>query len=362
MIHTFELTKDISQDEYETISKQLGAITYVNKTAVYRGLYTNGITVFFSKNIYNKAPECIRIKYQISPSRLTGSRNHLALYEYSRDDRITEKINELLMSKSHHLPCVEQCLLSRCDFTFDTRWENEDMAKSYIRLLNRAYIPNGFERYMIYSKSGKRTIPSKNDFNIYIQNKINIDIYNKKEAMKDHNKKSRKALRYTQDELDCASGIIRFEIRCMGSIMRKLCENKKANTLEKFLESSSYICDELFSYYFKRIFGKGFFHTLNDAIYEINNSGFYKNTKAELVDFLKTANEKRSINKAFEQMKYTTEKDKKCLLSAFDKIHLGYITVPGRMKKILLCPVPSPYILYCEYGNKQLVFDNIPNT
>lgn len=355
MIHTFQLAKTVNEKEHEKIRTSLKGLTYTkNNVAVFYGLYEKGIMIYFKRKPFTKkdSPEFI-VEYVINPSRLVGNDSFIALYTPDENEDISGLIDTQLFNASCHLPRVRSCEMTRCDFTFDVRVGDENSAKEYIKLINRAYIPYGFERYMVYSKNGKRYIPSKNDFNIYIKNKINIVIYNKKEAMKDYNKRALKRFRYDDKTIDSADGIIRFEIRCMGSFMKRLINESKASNINEFLAASEDIGKKLFLYYYEKIFGSLQFLFLQEAIDEINSSKFSKYTKLDMIDFLKTANRKRSINKALDELGYTSGKDKEVLLDKFRKLNLSFVTIPCRSKNTLDYPVLSPLGYYVFYGDGQ---------
>lgn len=297
MIHTFQISKSMDYSTYCKIIASLEQVNYdknSNKSYLcsYYGLYEQGITIEFKRFALCSRESQYVIDYIINPSRLCGNDSFLALYLHDISIDIPARINNLLLGKSKYLPLADECNLTRCDFTFDVKMNSEKAVKDYIKLLNRAYIPNGFERYMIYSRSSKRAVLSKNDFNTFIKNRINIQIYNKKEAILDHNRRSIKKHRYSTADIEQTKGIVRFEIRLMRHLINGICQKRSISSLNDFLNCSQEICDELFTYYFEKIFGGHRFLTLRDTIDLIESSGFYQKTKCELIDFVKTVNEK----------------------------------------------------------------------
>lgn len=345
-IHTFELTSILTNDRYYKIQNTLKKKDKSKWKAehngmLYFGLRENGILIYMfilkKKNYYS-----YRIIYRISARRVIEKNNYVDLFDLQLYDDLELEANRLLFEKSNLLPKLNECDLTRIDFSHNAELENQHQVKAYIKTIKNGYIPPKHYEFLIYSETGKRYIPPKNDFTFFKDSYVEISIYNKKAQMKQDDY-------YPKSEIDRASNIVRMEIRCYKKLIKKYCEKNNINSLRRFMGCCSKLGDELYNKYLLKISGSGSIYTLKETNKRIDMSEFRKKDIRLMKEFVKDIN-RCGATETFEVYKVKYSKAiLKRMLELFEIIDTSFITVPVRESKLFENgKVPSPLELYNE--------------
>ena len=137
-IHTFEITCKLSGYRYKKIHRDLmacGSDYYKNKC---KALRDKGIMITLIKRELDDGFQFILV-YRINPTRMKkdNGENYIDLYNSNYSGEIINMANEIISGLSSHLPCIEECSLSRVDFCVNIRMKKEKQIKQCIKLLNQ---------------------------------------------------------------------------------------------------------------------------------------------------------------------------------------------------------------------------------
>ena len=336
-IHTFEVSTMLTNEKYYNIQKDFkekdkSKWKSTKNGMQYWGLADNGILINMFQ-IKKKDYYAYSITYRISARRVMEKNNFVGLFNTQNYDELEEMVNELLKSKSLLLPKLKKCSLRRLDFCVNTRLDNQEQVKAYIKTAKRANVPSKLEVYKEYDKISKRQKPTKDDFTVYASEYVAISIYNKYMEMKKENKENKTV--FPDSELERAKNIVRIEIRCMEGKIKALEEKYKIHTISDFMRYADKIGKDLHSYYLSKIFGKGTIYTLKEALHRIDMSEYKPETIKLLKEFIVEANECRSVVETVKIYKsiYGKKKVKK-ILWMLDNIDTNYVTVTNSDAKL----------------------------
>lgn len=345
-IHTFELTSILTNDKYYKIQKTLkikdkSKWKSERNGMLYFGLREKGILIYMfilkKKNYYS-----YRIIYRISARRVLDKNNYVDLFDLQLYDELELEANRLLFEKSNSLPKLNDCDLTRIDFCHNAELENQHQVKAYIKTIKNGYIPPKHNEFLIYSETGKRFIPPKNDFTFFKNDYVEISIYNKKAQMKQDDY-------YPKSEIDRASNIVRMEIRCYKKLIKEYCEKHNITSLRRFMGCCGNLGNELYNKYLSKISGSGCIYTLKETNQRIDMSEFRKKDIKLMKEFVKDIN-LHGAPETFEVYKKEYSKAiLKRMIGLFEIIDTSFITLPVREAKLFDSgKLPSPLKLYYE--------------
>ena len=286
------------------------------------------------------------IIYRISARRVIDNNNYVGLFNTKNYSELEEKVNELLKEKCVYLPKLKKCKLKRMDFCINAKLENQEQVKAYIKTVKRANVPSKLEIYEQYDRISKRKKPTKDDFTVYSSEYISVSIYNKYMEMK-----KEKAGVFPEDELQRAKNIVRIEIRCMDGKIKALRKKYDIKTIAEFMSNANKIGKALYKYYLSKIFNAGMICTLKEALLRIEQSGYKLENINLLKEFVKDANESRSVAETFRMYKSTIGKtETKRILFMLDNIDTSCVTVTNADAKLFDNGyIPTPLELYKEF-------------
>lgn len=341
-IHTFEVRNQITKEESYKIQNALKMDKDKWKGEEngmsYWGLSDKGILIHThllkKKDFYS-----YYIIYRISAQRVIENDNFVGLFNTKNYDNLKKKINKLLKDKSEHLPLIDACKLSRLDFCLNIELESQEQVKAYVKMARCVIIPEYLKQRVYYDKVSKRTKPLKDDMTVYSNNYIEVSIYNKFMQMKKEEKNI-----YSDEDLSTAKNILRIEIRCMKKKLKELKKKFNVHTIDAFMRNADDIGRYLYKYYLSRMFGTGEIYTLK-KVKERFALGDLKPKNVELLtNFLKYANELRSVNKAYEI--YCEDNGKKAtrnILNKLNYVNTSFVTATSRDAKLFhRNTIPSP--------------------
>lgn len=347
-IHTFEVKKQITKEESYKIQDALKMDKDKWKSEEsgmsYWGLSHKGILIH-TYLLKKKGFYSYYIIYRISAQRVIENNNFVELFNTQNYDNLKKKINKLFKDKSKYLPLIDELNLSRLDFCLNVELENQQQVKAYIKISRCAVIPEHLKQRVYYDKVSKRTKALKDDITVYINNYIEVSIYNKFMQMKKEEKKI-----YSDEDLNTAENILRIEIRCMKKKLKELKKKFDIKTIDDFMKNADEIGGYLYKYYLSRMFGTGEIYTFKKAKEGVA-LGDLKPKNVELITkFLESANESRSTNKAYEAYcKAYGKKETRYILNKLNYVNTSYVTVTSRDAKLFYGDtVPSPLDLVAE--------------
>ena len=349
-IHTFEVSSTLTNDRFYSIQKDLklkdcSKWMSVKNGMKYFGLSEKGIIINMYQ-IKKKDFYSYSITYRISARRVMNNDDFVGLFNAKDYIDLKDEVNQLLKSKSDHLPKLNHCKLRRLDFCVNAELDNQEQVKAYIKTAKRSNIPAGLEVFTEYDKTSKRTKPTKDDYTVFSDRYIAISIYNKYREMK-----KQKDGVFPASELERAKNIVRIEIRCMENKIKTLKKKYDIKTISEFMSRADKIGNELYKYYLSKIFNKGTIYTVKEALSQINNSEYKTKTKKLLKEFLSDSNESRSVGKTYRDYKKIYGKHKtKHILELLDDIDTNCVTVTTADSNIFDNGyIPTPLELYKEF-------------
>lgn len=349
-IHTFEVSSNLTNDEFYIIQKELKASDPSSWKALkngmqYWGLSEQGILINMHQ-VKKKGFYTYYIIYRISARRVIENDNFVELFNVKNYPVLEDKVNAILKRKCSFLPKLKKCKLKRIDFCINAELNNQEQVKAYIKTIKRANIPSKLELYEEYDKISKRKKPTKDDFTVYTSEYVAVSIYNKYMAMKKQGTNV-----YPKKEIEKAKNIVRIEIRCMEGKVRALKKKYDIETIADFMQNGKKIGNELFKYYLSKICNDGMIYTLKEALKRIELSGYKDKTKSLLKEFISDSNEARSVAEVFKIYKnFYGKSGVKNIVHLLDDIETNYVTVTTSDSKLFedRC-IPTPLELFKEY-------------
>ncbi len=339
-IHTFETSCLLTGDDYYLIQDKLKNADpskwAKEKTGMtYWGFSEKGIIIrtFITKN-QKKGYYAYNIIYRISARRVMDNHDFVGLFDTKKYEKLEEKVNKLLHKKSSLLPTLDECKMRRIDFCFNAKLESQEQVKAYIKTMKRANIPNHLHLLESYDKKSKRTKPMKDDFTVTNKNYIEVSIYNKQRQMIKEQKENNKII-FPDSEIKRAENIVRIEIRCMEGKVSELKKKFKLKSIRDFMESSQEIGDYLFRYYLSKICNDGIICTLSKALKRIDMGEYNPENTELLKEFIKNANETRSVAEAIcLYREFLSKKEVNRIIWMLSNIETNYVTATTEVVKL----------------------------
>lgn len=348
-IHTFEVSAMLTNENYYKIQEELKLKDRSKWKALtngmeYWGLSDKGILINMHQ-VKKKGFYSYYIIYRISARRVIDNDNFVGLFNIKKYNELEEKVNEILKDKCSYLPKLKKCKLKRLDFCINAKLDNQEQVKAYIKTVKRANIPPKLKLRESYDKTAKRKKPTKGDFTVNSDRYIEISIYNKYHQMK--NEKI-----FPTEELEKSKNIVRIEIRCMEGKIKELKKQYNIKTIKEFMSMGNKIGKQLYEYYLGKICNKGCICTLKEVMDRIDLSEYKSKNIALLKEFVKDANESRSVAKTLNLYK-TVIGDTKVnrIIYMLDNIDTNFVTVTNSDVRLFdNSYIPTPLELYKEFA------------
>ena len=345
-IHTFEVSSILDNERYYNIQQDLKTDKdkweRLKNGMCYFGLSEKGITIKMYR-IKKKGFYSYCIIYEISAQRVFDNDDHVGLFDAENYPKLKKKVNKQLMKKSKLLPKLDDCKLRRIDWCINIELESQEQVKAYIETVRRANIPAGMERYTINNK------PTKDDMTVISEGYAAVSIYNKQSQMIKENKRRQKKI-FSDKDIRAAEKIVRIEIRCFEGKVKALKKKHHISSIDDFMDYADLIGKDLYRYYLTKMFSNNEIYTLKEARERIELSGYKKDNRKLLDNFLTEANESRSAAKAMAFYKELYgDKEMKRILYMLEQIDVNYVTVTGKVSKQFRDGyIPTPYELFME--------------
>ena len=355
-IHTIELSKNISYEEFENIKntmhcfpKNKGSKKYNWRSTCYK---SSGIIIDLrrrtDKEMYSgDYDSCYNMELIINPSRLLVEDTYTNKIHTTCDFQpALKKLNEtikILFANKTHVRDINSFRLHRIDITKDIQNIPEHLIQEYILLARRM---RHYAGYKFNEKLENNCDKFRKEDSLNLLNKsqgIEFVIYNKHRAAED--------MRYN-DAIKYYADTLRMELRC----------NRKF--IKKRIKKSWGTIDELYTIYnhmheiFKGIFYKVFFEPslcyvsdelLKTIIWDSYGKKYSKIIKMLGFAKLVRSGEEMTIDDAISEIE-CSYKVKSNLLSYFDEIKLSPLNIGDRnisflqsLESLLEMTEPSPY-------------------
>lgn len=346
-LHTFEVSAQLTNNNYYEAQKELKQAALdkwksEKRGMTYFGISDKGILIKFFI-IKKKKYYTYMVTYRISARRVMENHNFVGLFDTNRYDELEKEVNKLLKEQSKHLPKLKVCNLRRIDFCVNTKLNNQEQVKAYIKTMKRANVPAKLELYEEYDRVSKRKKPMKDDFTVWASDYVAISIYNKYAEMK----KQKKGV-FPESEVKRSKNIVRMEIRCIEGKVQALKKKFGVDTISQFMRSGDEIGEYLFHYYLKKITGTGDLYTLKNTLKRIDMSGYKTEKKELLKEFVETANTFRCAAEAVKIYISTDgKKQVKKIIFMLNMIETNYVTITTDTARLFENGyVPTPIELF----------------
>lgn len=347
--HTFELSLLLQREQ--TIKLRSDFREYNKRTRSIKIYSENGRTHIFFHNgdrgiSWRIVPHGHHKDYQdyiyvkVNPKLLSGKVDYLnaatlsdmkaAIYSF---DMISKEISPLL--KSFHCYkynrvdyCVNFCikeLVAGC------------YAEQIMSLIKRANIPDGFEEQKEYDGTSHRMKSYSNSFYLESQS-VTINCYLKQDELLERSKDSLigKYSSITQETLDRANSIIRFEVQCKQRKIHKMLAHAidkgicAANDYEYLLSPA--VCEDIILYYFCETIGGGDWYTFSSAVKKIESCEFNAQKQERLIVALDAVHRHRSVPIAKESCPKEDLSHFNETLKDLTELHINPVTIPQNWK------------------------------
>ena len=323
MLHTLTIKhKIISPKDFNAIYKSLEKITGEKPRKVNEGNYITGAlkSIGFtniqltSKKINSKYKyNFMQIKIILNPVKLLR-KNKLEVIEEDHVEELKKVFAEEIKKIHISLPILDYWTVNRIDYAINI---NTPYVKEYIKLFQRGDRPKGFrELYCSKSKTRKQL---EGSFYLFSES-VAINFYDKE------HERAKQGF-----NIDEAKNILRLEIQCKQLKINTL--KVKNGFSDKCLKNylSKDISYKQLEHYYNNTIGTGDYYKLSEAILIVQVSNYTYKTKKTLIEILKTVNKNRSIWKAREESKYSSN----CFnryLKQIRGLNITPVTIPGRWK------------------------------
>lgn len=167
-----------------------------------------------------------------------------------------------------------------------------------MKLIQRADVPSDYKPKTEYSETSHRMELVQNSFYLKCES-THINCYEKLIELQMRNRKDEESGPITQEVLDEAQDIIRFEVQCLYSRTRKLCQQAEKDGIDIY----KYLFDyktflKVINAYYKDTIGRGDWFTLSAAEKKIESKHYNSQKKERLLNALREVNQCRGLSKA----------------------------------------------------------------
>lgn len=170
-----------------------------------------------------------------------------------------------------------------------------------MKLIQRADVPPDYEPKMEYSETSHRKGLVQSSLYLECES-TNINCYEKLVELQKRNRKDEESGPITQEVLEEARDIIRFEVQCLYPRTRKLCQQAKMIGLQG-IDIYKHLFDyktflKVINAYYKNTIGRGDWFTLSAAEEKIESKSYNSQKEDRLRNALREVNQCRSLSKA----------------------------------------------------------------
>lgn len=282
----------------------------------------------------------------INPRLLVGDQSYLGIYES------TPLTNHLLIAKLNNCICrlglteyrnvrlgrtlrctIEDFSISRLDLCTNYKFESDDIAASYLKLMRRGNRCRFLQEDTHYDHSAHRCRPYS-DALLLRAASFDISIYNKYRQMKDN-------LCYFKEIPEEANGLLRFEMQLHPAKLRYLLQKVPDISLADLLSYTQDLCRAEFERYTKMLFCTGDYYTLNLAckIIQAHKTAVQSD---KMIHFLQDVSANRSLYQTIRDYQ-RDGRSARYLLDGLARLGVNPVTIPEKWfgKAARLSSIPS---------------------
>lgn len=252
----------------------------------------------------NNAFKSYWVEAKINPKILGGTQDYISAAIYDdllqaipKFDLMVKNISPLLRTFACYKP-------NRIDYCANLALRElapgcpSDMV---MKLIQRADVPPDYEPKMEYSETSHRKGLVQNSLYLECES-TNINCYEKLVELQKRNRKDEESGPITQEVLEEARDIIRFEVQCLYPRTRKLCQQAKIIGLQG-IDIYKHLFDyktflKVINAYYKNTIGRGDWFTLSAAEEKIESKSYNSQKEDRLRNALREVNQCRSLSKA----------------------------------------------------------------
>lgn len=270
-----------------------------------------GIKWLICHNVYRLGEIVDILNVTINPKILGGTIDYITAADsgdlniaLTNFDRIFKSISRILGNyESYQVKRIDYCVNFSLNELVPGCSSNQIM-----KLIKQSKIPYPYEEWKIYNEQTHRKEGRASSY--YLKSdSVNINCYSKymkfQEQSQGNIERGRPPI--TQEWMDKAEDIIRFEVQCKSSKIYSLSKKMK---IEKGYQFSRFIhplfhpdfCSKIIDDYYHKTIGSGDWYTLTAAIRKIQSMDYEKPRVNRLIDALRKVNRCRSIPKAMEMV------------------------------------------------------------
>lgn len=242
-----------------------------------------------------------KVEAKINPKILGGTQDYISAATYDDLQSAIRKFDLMVKNISPLLGTFACYRPNRIDFCANLALHElapgcpSDMV---MKLIQRADVPSDYKPKTEYSETSHRMELVQNSF--YLEcGSTNINCYEKLIELQMRNRKGEESGPITQEVLDEAQDIIRFEVQCLYSRTRKLCQQAEKNGIDIY----EYLFDyktflKVINAYYKDTIGRGDWFTLSAAEKKIESEHYNGQKMERLRTALREVNQCRGLSKA----------------------------------------------------------------
>lgn len=242
----------------------------------------------------------------------------------SKYNRISQEISPLLLTfNQYNLKRIDRCINLCVD-----ELAPGCLSEQIMNLMKRGDIPPRFKEKMKYNKKLHRLKAYPDSFYL-VSKSVTINCYLKSKELQDRMENHRTTI--TQDDVDEASDIIRFEIQTTyrnAIPIFKLIE-KNSSLLNQYYDWLGYpACLKQINHYYKMTIGAGDWYSLSIAQKIIEKCGYNKQKRERLLNVLRKVSQCRSLAEAKAKHQGADLRDFKQTVKDLAGIGINPVTIP----------------------------------
>ena len=227
-----------------------------------------------------------------------------------------------------------------------------------MKLIKRSDIPPHFKEWMQYDDKAHRMKSRPESF--YLKNNsVTINYYYKYLQLQNQSQKNieKGYMPLVPEELNKARNIIRLEVQCKYYRIYSLsqeAENAGIHELNKYKYLLSPAkCVEIVSDYYKRVIGKGDWHTFEGALQIIKSKNFNAQREKRLINALQLVNKYRSLAKAKATLPGHELEAFKRTIKELQTLNINPVTIPREWGIKCIPNLLQAFLnnTFCEFPN-----------
>lgn len=333
-IHTYELSMNVSSDEYHSIYQYLSSLHSSEEKKTYETSKTQILSYFFRKlpfyginGIILKTIKLVEDNIFIYKIYIIiNLYNALLSYNQSNEciikpEQISDALKIIDRQLTHILPAqiTKQLSLNRIDFCLNLPFKNQQQAEEYIQLLRLGIPPKALKAIKTLDVNQHRKLPYKDS--LFLQcGCYSFEIYPKYIQMKNRN------LNHAEQAL----GVVRIELRAKKQKIMQLAKKYSlplpSLDYHTFIKNSPLITQPEITSILSKMVGNQDFHNFAYTKSKILQSNFKASKKQQMNEIIKYFS-RRKFNEDFFDTFGINHKEWKKILKNFNLIGCSPITV-----------------------------------